>query len=208
MYHKKCKGPFRSIRTIALASGSPRRKRLLEALGLDFYVCSTDVKELDPASGLTPAEFTMQNAKLKLDGAVDICSQDFIICADTCVFHADRILGKPRHFAEAKAMLHYLSRKWHQVFTSFVVWQRSDGSLRQETVVSRVFLDPLNEDVISAYCSSDEPYDKAGGYAVQGTGAFLVRGIDGSYTNVVGLPLTEILAALLDMGAVEPCVKD
>ncbi len=207
MYHEKCQGPFCSSCSIVLGSGSPRRRDLLRQLGLSFSVCTGRVRELDDSSGLYPDKLTMQNAILKLEAVKDLCSADVIICADTCVYCSGKIFGKPVNFEHAVDMLARLSGRWHKVYTSFALFRREKGQLRKRTVVSRVFIDVINRDVLCAYCNSSEPYDKAGGYAIQGTGAFLVRQIEGSYTNVVGLPVTELVKDLLELGAIKPCVN-
>ncbi len=207
MYYKKCQGPFRSSCSIVLASGSPRRRVLLRQLGLSFSVCTGKVHELDDASGFQPDQLTMENAMMKLEAAKGPCSADVIICADTCVYCNGRVFGKPVDFQQAVEMLSQLSGRWHEVYTSFVLFRKKEDKLKQKTVISRVYLDIINSEVLHAYCSSEEPYDKAGGYAVQGSGAFLVREIEGSYTNVVGLPITELVRDLLALGAIEPCVN-
>ena len=208
MHNRKCQGPFRSACSLVLGSGSPRRKALLERLGLSFTVCIVEAEELDGTSGLSPEELTMENAMRKLSGAKKVCSADAVICADTCVYCEGKILGKPSSFDEAFSMLKFLNRKWHEVYTSFAALRVSSGQLKRKTVSSRVFIDVINEDILYAYCSSSEPYDKAGGYAVQGRGSFLTKRIDGSYTNVVGLPITETVETLLELGIIEPCVTD
>jgi len=207
MYNKKCQGPFRSSCSIVLASGSPRRRVLLRQLGLSFSVCTSKVHELDDASGFQPDQLTKQNAILKLEAAKDLCSADVIICADTCVYCNSKIFGKPIDFQQAVEMLSQLSGRWHEVYTSFVIFRKKEDKLRKKTVTSRVYLDTISSEVLHAYCSSEEPYDKAGGYAVQGSGAFLVRKIEGSYTNVVGLPITELVKDLLELRAIEPCAN-
>ncbi|NPA94001.1 MAG: septum formation protein Maf, partial [Thermodesulfobacteria bacterium] len=199
---------FRTARTIGLGSKSPRRRQLLENLGLEFELCSGDAEELDGSSGLSPKELTMENAIRKLHVVKESCNSQVVLCADTCVYCQGRILGKPKDFEDARSMLGFLSGKWHEVFTSFVVFDKSQQAQMEKTVTSRVFLDAIDTRVIDAYCGTEEPYDKAGAYAVQGAGAFLVRKIEGSYTNVVGLPITEVVEALLKVGAIEPCVKD
>ena len=208
MHHKECQGPFRSACSIVLGSGSPRRRELLKSIGLAFSICKARVQELDESSGLHPEQLTWENARRKLQASKARCNGDVILCADTCVFCQDVVLGKPSSFEEAQGMLKFLDKKWHQVFTSFVLLRKSDGLIREKTVTSRVYLDVINDGVLHAYCSSTEPYDKAGGYAVQGSGSFLTRQIEGSYTNVVGLPITETVESLLEIGAIEPCVTE
>ncbi len=207
MYDKKCQGPFRASTSIALASGSPRRRQLLTSLGVSFVVCSVDVQELDGDSGLSPDKLTLENAMLKLNEARKVCNTNVLICADTCVYCDRKIFGKPLNFDDAFNMLSFLSGKWHEVFTSFVIYKEEQALLRERTICSKVYLDVINPKVLHAYCSSKEPYDKAGGYAIQGVGAFMVQKIEGSYTNVVGLPVTEVVKELLDIGAIEPCAS-
>ncbi len=207
MHNGECSGAFQTVRSIGLGSQSPRRRDLLQGLGLEFTICSVDVEELDGSSGLSPEDLTLENARIKLTGVRSKCDAQVVICADTCVFCQGKILGKPKNFEEAVSMLRLLSGRWHQVFTGVVVFDAESGRQFERTVLSRVFIDALGQEVIRAYCSMQEPYDKAGGYAVQGKGAFLVRKIEGSYTNVVGLPVTEVVEALLEIGAIRPCVK-
>ncbi len=208
MYYPECKGPFHSTCPIVLGSGSPRRRRLLEALGLSISVYSGSVKELGDSSGLPPDQFTMENAMRKLGATLEACDAEVILCADTCVYCDGVILGKPSSFQDAVNMLKMLDKRWHEVFTSFAVLRAHDNLLKQKTISSGVFIDVISDRALQAYCHTEEPYDKAGGYAIQGYGAFMARRIQGSYTNIVGLPVAETVRVLLDIGAIEPCVTD
>ena len=123
--------------------------------------------------------------------------------ADTIVIINGEILGKPRTISEAKEMLGKLSGQEHRVLTGFSIARKTAGILIRNVVASLVTFKEIPEDEMAWYIKSDEPYDKAGGYAVQGMSAIFIRGIRGSYTNVMGLPLSEVMEALKSIGAIE-----
>ncbi len=208
MHHKKCKRPFQTSYPLVLASKSPRRFELLKGLGLTFSVEEADIEELDQSAGLEPAQMVVENAKLKAFFTAQKFPNHFVIGADTCVYIDGQILGKPKSMEEAFNMLKLLSGKWHNVFTGFCVCCKEKDIIRVKVVDTKVLLYAFNEDIIRAYCATEEPYDKAGAYAVQAVGGFMIRKINGSYTNVVGLPISELLDVLLDLRVIKPCVKD
>ncbi len=208
MYNQECRGPFQAAAPLILASASPRRKELMDRLGLEFETSVCTLEEIGPDSGLAPEELVLRNADIK---AAEIASgrpDAVVIGADTCVALSGRIFGKPRDTRDAVSMLRDLTGQWHRVFTGCSVLWSQTGRQVQRAVESRVYLSDLDDQVIRSYCSTGEPLDKAGAYAIQGTGSFMVRQIEGSYTNVVGLPMAELVETLLKMGAIEPCVKD
>jgi septum formation protein len=122
--------------------------------------------------------------------------------ADTIVIINGEVLGKPRSPDEAKEMLGKLSGRVHTVFTGFSVTKRSNSILIRDAVESTVRFREIPDDEMAWYIESEEPYDKAGGYAVQGMGAFFIKEIHGSYTNVMGLPLCEVVDVLKSVGAI------
>ena len=207
MDQQECRGPFQNKVKLVLASGSPRRRELLRGLGLEFEVVVPDVVEFDQASGMGPEELTEQNALLKAEAVAKAFPDAYVIGADTCVFVEGKILGKPKDKAEAITMLKTLSGAWHQVFTAFCIVQGRTRVLSKKIVITKVLLHAIDDAVIEAYCSTKEPYDKAGGYAVQAVGGFMVKRLEGSYTNVVGLPVSELVEELWGHHLIVPCVS-
>ena len=127
----------------------------------------------------------------------------WIIGADTVVVLDGGFMGKPATIAEAKIMLKRLSGREHHVYTGFTIARKVTDILLQEAVISSVFFKRLSEEEVNWYVGTDEPYDKAGGYALQGRGAFFISRITGSYTNVIGFPLCEAVSLLKSAGAIE-----
>jgi len=185
---------FRTQERLILASGSPRRRDFLAELGLAFEVRVTDIDET-PQPGEEPAAFVARLAQEKAQG-VDL-PDAWVLAADTAVVVDGEILGKPGDEDEACAMLMRLSGRWHEVWTGFSLWRQATGMLCTKAVCTKVrFLD-ITPELCRAYARTGEPLDKAGAYGIQGKGCFLASEISGSYTNVVGLPMTEVLEALL-----------
>ena len=185
---------FRTQARLILASGSPRRRDFLAELGLVFEVRVTDIDET-PQSGERPADFVARLAQEKAQG-VDI-PEAWVLAADTAVVVDGEILGKPSDEEEACAMLMRLSGRWHEVWTGFSLCRQATGELCTKAVCTKVRFLPLTPELCRAYVRTGEPLDKAGAYGIQGKGCFLVPEISGSYTNVVGLPMAEVLEALL-----------
>jgi septum formation protein len=185
---------FRTEERLILASGSPRRRDFLAELGIAFEVRVTDIDET-PLSGEQPVDFVARLAREKAQG-IDL-PDAWVLAADTAVVVDGDILGKPSDEAEACAMLMRLSGRWHEVWTGFSLYRRATGELSTKTVCTRVRFLTLTPELCRAYVRTGEPLDKAGAYGIQGKGCFLVSEISGSYTNVVGLPMTEVLEALL-----------
>ena len=181
---------------IILASSSPRRKELLHAQGLDCEVIHPSSDEI-VRSGETPQEFAL---RVSLEKAMSVSATltdgAIVIGADTIVVVSGEILGKPGDDGEAASMLHKLSGKEHHVYTAFSIVRAKNEHLHSGVVGTRVRVKPLAASEIEGYIKTGEPMDKAGAYAIQGAGSFIVSGIDGSYSNVVGLPLEELLGAL------------
>ena len=184
---------------LILASGSPRRRELLEKLGVPFTVAVSDCDETLPAD--TPADFAAELLAVRKAAAVAALHPDAaVIGADTTVLLDGEILGKPRDTADCKRMLHLLSGRMHQVVTGVAVfWNGHSASFHDETQVQFF---PLSEAEIDAYAASDEPYDKAGAYGIQGQGGLLIAGIHGDYYNVVGLPVARLARQLKKFGII------
>ena len=181
---------------LILASKSPRRRYLLKQAGLAFTVIPGNFDESTvPMS--SPPEYVRKLAEAK---AIDIARQypsSWVIGADTMVSIGDRILGKPVSDSDARDMLQRLSDRIHQVYTGYCICRRSENRLYSDTVKTDVRFKALTPDEIAWYIQTREPFDKAGAYAIQGLGTFLVKSINGSYTNVVGLPICEVIEFLI-----------
>jgi septum formation protein len=182
---------------LILASTSPRRSELLQSAGIAFTVVRPDADEKLHA-GETPVEYAIRTAHEKA-ASISIPQSAVVLGADTVVAAEGRILGKPANDDDAKAMLRLLSGKMHEVITG--VCLRSAEKTVCFHVATAVLFRDLSEEEIAAYVATGDPLDKAGAYAIQNGAAGLVRRIDGSYSNVVGLPLCEVIEALSSFAA-------
>lgn len=180
-----------------LASTSPRRRELLGQLGLDFHVLKVDIDE-SVRPGEAAAAYVLRLAREKAAAGLAQAGAGVVVAADTSVVLDGDVLGKPASEAEALAMWARLSGRGHEVLTGVAVGDRD--RLEATVVATRVRFRVLREPELRAYWASGEPRDKAGGYAIQGKGAIFVTGIEGSYSNVVGLPLAETAALLETFG--------
>jgi septum formation protein len=188
--------------SLILASSSPRRRYLLEQIGLTFSVISSTLDERTvPAT--PPENHVRMLAEAKAMEVAELHPKSWVIAGDTLVLIGDEVLGKPDTQARARQMLNALSGKTHRVLTGYCICCKASGHSFSETVETKVTFKPLRETEIDWYLSTDEPFDKAGAYAVQGLGSFLVKRIEGSYTNVVGLPVCEVMEYLVRQGVVE-----
>jgi len=185
---------------LILASASPRRRELLAALERPFDVVVPDIDE-SALPGEAPASFALRMAYEKalavvssLSGGEPAC----IIAADTIVVLNEKILGKPADTADATATLRALSGQRHVVITGLCVWLRDDRghTMRGDAVRTSVTFRTLSDAEIHHYVASGEPMDKAGSYAIQGGAAGMIDHIDGSYSNVVGLPMETVVTLL------------
>ena len=180
--------------SIILASSSPRRRAFLKQLGLRFRIVVPDTDER-PRPNEQPVAFARRAARDKAHAVAQrVGDRPIIIAADTIVVLGRTILGKPRNAADARRMLNLLSSRTHEVMTGVCV--RCGGREQSLVARTRVEFKKLTRQEIDFYVNSGEPMDKAGAYAIQGIGSFLVRAIRGSYTNVVGLPDAELLDVL------------
>lgn len=190
---------------IILASASPRRSELLRQIGYHFDVIPSRADEAE-VCGETPQDHVI---RLSRDKACEVSTRDdidgrWIIGSDTIVLRDTEILGKPADYEEAARMLDSLSGRRHQVLSGYAILDRKTGQSRSDAITTQVRFRRLTAVEIAGYIASGEPVDKAGAYAIQGLGAFMVERIEGSYSNVVGLPLCEIVQALEELGAPLP----
>jgi len=188
---------------LILASGSPRRLRFLEELKLNFTVMAAAVDE-GCHPGEKPEEYVR---RLSRDKAMDIGKKHpdcWVIGADTSVVLDGEILGKPADRAEALVMLRRLAGRSHEVWTGFTICRGDNGEAVTRAVRTEVTFVDADDEVLVAYAASREPLDKAGAYGIQGKGGLLVSRINGSYSNVVGLPMAELVQELLKIGVVVP----
>ena len=187
---------------LILASKSPRRRYLLEKAGVEFTVIPSQLDESSIVLS-SPESYVKTLAEAKAKDISDSYPDSWVIGADTIVFIDNAILGKPTSRDEARAMLRRLSAKTHRVLTGYCICRKRTGHHISECVSTEVSFKELSEKEIDWYIDSGEPFDKAGAYAIQGIGTFLVRRINGSYTNVVGLPVCEVLEYLIKEGIVD-----
>ncbi len=192
---------FKTIKPLILASGSPRRQDFLTSLGLDFQVICRAVDET-PFELESPDGYVTRLALAKAEAVAHEHPGAVVIGADTSVVLHKEILGKPRDERHHLSMLQQLRGCCHVVVTAFAVVE--EGKKQVEVVRSQVTFYNFSDEVLQAYVASGDGSDKAGGYGVQSAGAFLVRDIQGSYSNVIGLPMPEIVQVLLDLGAIAP----
>ena len=180
---------------IVLASGSPRRRELLAQLGLIYEAEAPNVDET-PLSGESPIDYVGRVALAKANAIAD--ADALVIAADTTVEVEGEIIAKPIDFADARAMLRRLSGRTHEVHTG-VALRRGDRCVTA-TVTSQVTFVALSDEVIDWYVATGEPLDKAGAYAIQGAGAVLVESVEGSVSNIIGLPLHTVVALAAKLG--------
>ena len=195
--------PLKTIAKLILASASPRRKSLLQELGLDFEIIESQVEET-PAAGELPKDFVQ---RLACDKAASVSRENaasWVLGADTVVVHAGKIQGKPRDAKEALDVLQTLAGNCHLVHTGFCLKNGIEKISVNRVVTTEVSFFSFSRDIAAAYVATGEPLDKAGAYGIQGRGAFLVEKINGSYSNVVGLPLVEVVEELMRYKVVEP----
>lgn len=186
---------------LILASQSPRRRYLLEQAGLTFAVIPSSFDE-DSVELANPADYVKTLAEAKADAVAQKYPDSWVIGADTIVTIDKTVLGKPGNPREARQMLVRLSGQSHFVFTGYAIICKNKQTGICNAIKTDVQFKDLTGDEIDWYIQTGEPFDKAGAYAIQGMGTFLVRRINGSYTNVVGLPVCEVIETLISMGVV------
>ena len=184
-----------------LASASPRRQELLKSARLKFKTIPAHVNE-DYKEGESPRAHVKRLAQDKAFTIAKKYPDSVVLGADTIVVIDDMILGKPKNKAQAREMLQRLSGREHKVFTGLTMACIASKVRKTRVVQSAVKFKTISQEEMEWYISCDEPYDKAGGYAVQGKGAFFIKSIRGSYTNVIGLPLCEVLEEMEKLNTV------
>ncbi len=188
---------------ITLASRSPRRRDLLAAVGFRVVVCPADADETQ-RPGEDPVALASRLAVAKADATRRLLAHeapDTILAADTVVHTDDgRVLGKPTDVDDARSILRALSGRTHTVTTGWCIASRADGVLRNDATSTRVTFHPIDDDLLEAYLATDEPWDKAGAYGIQGRAALFVERIEGCWSNVVGLPVSAVVRALRQLG--------
>jgi septum formation protein len=189
------------VNTIVLASDSPRRRQILARLGIRFRAVSPCWKEPEPGSSDNPLGYAESAAKAKARSVASLQDSGLVVGMDTVVALGSTILGKPRDKEDARRMLRRLSGRTHTVTTGVAVLRVPGCRTRTTSATSRVRFRRLERAEIEEYLETDEPYDKAGAYAVQGRAAVFVDWIEGSYLNVVGLPAASLLRLLERAGA-------
>jgi septum formation protein len=181
---------------LILASKSPRRRYLLEQAGLKFSVMPSNIDETKiPLS--SPETYVRHLSEAKADSISQQYPDKWVIGADTIVLNNGEILGKPQSEDDARTMLKQLSGQTHQVLTGYAVVCKAKNRKFSETIKTDVLFKYLTDEEIQWYIQTKEPFGKAGSYAIQGIGSFLVKSICGSYTNVVGLPVCEVIEFLI-----------
>lgn len=191
--------------SIILASESPRRQEFLKQMGLDFSIRTACVNE-SPTDNESPEEFVLRMAREKATGVSAMFPDSWVISGDTVVCLGNRILGKPADQNDAVTLLLLLSGREHSVKTGFCVAHGARGVIIVRSVTTKVRFAEFSEEVARAYVAAGESLDKAGAYGIQGKGGLLVKTIDGSYSNVVGLPLHELMEVLRENGVIKPRV--
>ena len=193
---------------LILASSSPRRKSLLEQISIPFRSITSDVTEDCRIDDPEPASIFLAKKKAVKGSAVS--GESWVLGADTMVAVDGRILGKPKNEEDARQMLSLLSGKEHRVITGFCIINPESEVVHSEAISTLVRIKKLNRDEIENYIDTGEPFGKAGSYAIQGIGSFMVETISGSYTNVVGLPVCALIKALISVGALKkhPAVSE
>jgi septum formation protein len=184
---------------IILASKSPRRRDLLQQAGIKFTVIPSNVDE-NLISSDSPWKYARKLAESKAKDVSRTHPDSWVIGADTIVYIDNTILGKPGSPEDAHNMLKRLSARTHQVITGFCICCEAQNRFYSASLSTDVLFKKLSNDEIQWYIQTGEPFDKAGSYAIQGLGVVLVKRINGSYTNVVGLPVCEIVAFLIEKG--------
>jgi len=194
---------MRELHEIVLASVSPRRRELLESLGLRVIVVPSEINEGN-RQGFRPLELAQLHADAKAQAVAARELAHVILAADTVVDVDGVSLGKPRDRDEASAMLGRLAGREHLVHTAYSLVDLPGGRRLAETVTTRVRFYPLGQDEIDAYVATGDPLDKAGAYGIQGRGAALVERIDGDFYTVMGLPLGRVVRSLESLGYALP----
>lgn len=187
------------MKTIILASASPRRKEILEKTGLKFRVDAGDYEE-DMNAAMEPHKLARFLSLEKARAVAHKHTGSLVIAADTFIVFNGKLMGKPHTPPEARKMLTALNGRAHSVITGFTILDTETGKRLSRSVETKVWFKKMTDKEIDAYVKSGEPLDKAGAYAIQGLGSVIVKKIEGDYLNVVGLPLYAVVEALRKFG--------
>ncbi len=196
---------YQTVKPLVLASASPRRQHYFNELGISYDVHAADILE-ERLPQEEPQAFAQRLAAEKAQVVTRLYPQRWVMAADTVVSLADATLGKPKDADEALSMLMRLAGTEHQAHTGICLSCHQQGVFEVQSVRTRVVFRPFSEAVARAYVATGEPFDKAGAYGIQGQGAFLVQEIFGSYSNVVGFPLGEVIPLLEKYGVIAVCL--
>ena len=180
---------------LILASGSPRRKEILDLMEIPYTV---DVSDADESYVAGPEEMVLELSRRKAAAVAMRHPDSLILAADTLVF-GQQVLGKPHDAAQAREMLRLLSGNWHCVYTGITLINAQNDKKLSRADMTRVHFVELSEQDITAYIATKEPLDKAGAYGIQGMGGMFIDRIEGSYSNVVGLPMALLRSMLLEI---------
>ena len=194
---------FTTCKPLILASASPRRKKFLEDLGIAFSCHPADIDETARPEEPPPL-FALRMAETKARIIAEQYPQAYVIGADTIVTQNNQILGKPTDEAHALQTLRSLQGKTHQVITGLALFCLQENCTQSLTRTTDVTFGSFSNAILLAYIKTGEPMDKAGAYGIQGTGSFLVKTIKGSCSNVIGLPINDCTAFLLNTGVITP----
>lgn len=194
---------FHTIKNIILASSSPRRQEFLHNLGLEFTIKPASIDET-PSTNEPAKDFVQRMAAAKAAMLASLHPESFIIGADTIISFQGAILGKPKDKAEALHILQELQGIHHEVITALSLCCLKENIATTLYSVTTVTFGNFSKETLTAYVQSGEPMDKAGAYAIQGQGSFLVKEIAGSCSNVIGLPMHELIPLLLTHGVITP----
>jgi septum formation protein len=188
---------------LLLASASPRRQRLLASLGID---CPAHPASIDETRlpGEKAENYVRRLAEAKAQAVARRFPESFVLAADTVVCQSRRIFGKPSSPSEAVRMLASLAGKTHRVLTGYCLAQKISRLNTVGCVASRVRFAAWDAATLAAYAACGEPLDKAGAYGIQGAGGFLAASVSGSSTNIIGLPLAEIVSLFLELDIIAP----
>jgi len=184
---------------IILASASPRRAELLKRMGLKFIQRESTVIE-NAVKEQSPEAFVKKLALLKAQEVASNFKKGIVIGADTVVVYKEQIMGKPRDLNEAVEMLQLLSGSIHRVISGVALVDAETGKFLVDSETTKVYFRKLSKKEILKYVGTGEPMDKAGAYGIQGLGGILVKGIEGCYNNVVGLPLAKLFEMMKVFG--------
>ncbi len=194
---------FRTCKPLILASASPRRQQFLTDLGLNFTSLPANIDET-PETRETPTTFAVRLALAKAWTIAEQHPHAYVIGSDTVVTLNNRILGKPADAANALDILRSLQGKTHQVITGLSLTCLQDNCFENLARTTSVTFTTFSDSILRAYIRTGEPMDKAGAYGIQGKGSFLVRTIQGSCSNVIGLPINTCTSLLLQYGVIIP----